>query len=263
MPLLPLVIYQGLRIKSTIPKLPEAKGDFGVIGNGDTNSLQIIAIGESSIAGVGVEESKDGLIASMAKTIAEQLDITTSWKIYARSGYTVKVVRDKLVSSITESKSEADLIVLGIGGNDTFRLNRSRNWRKQVQQLIEDINDKFADTPVVFINMPPIKEMPAFTKPIKYVLNNLMEKFSFELSNAIQKFDHVYYYSRVLSIDDWKQRLNIYNQRAEFFSDGVHPSTLTYQIWGQDIAQFVLDQPKLVNQLKLKINNSSDVQPVN
>ena len=56
-PLLPLMYYQGKRIRASVPKLPEAKGLEGSFQINEKNErpVKIISIGESTIAGVGVE----------------------------------------------------------------------------------------------------------------------------------------------------------------------------------------------------------------
>ncbi len=131
------------------------------------------------------------------------------------------------------------MIVIGVGGNDAFTLNTPRRWRKQVQALIADVQHKYKGVPIVFINMPPIKEFPAFTKPIKVVVGNLVEMLGQELQKIVRALDNVFYYARVITVDDWVERLNINALPSEFFSDGVHPSKLTYQAWAKDVAQYL------------------------
>ncbi len=85
--------------------------------------------------------------------------------MYAKSGYTALDVRDKLIPKIAEK--ETDLIVVGLGGNDAFGLNSPEIWAKHIQSLIWRIRMKFPDAPIAFLNMPPIKDFPAFTSLIQ------------------------------------------------------------------------------------------------
>ena len=56
-PLLPVMYYQGRRIRAIVPELPEAEGIEGKCPSGTKmeRTLNVITIGESIIAGVGVK----------------------------------------------------------------------------------------------------------------------------------------------------------------------------------------------------------------
>ncbi|MEO0735104.1 MAG: SGNH/GDSL hydrolase family protein, partial [Bacteroidota bacterium] len=117
-PLLPLMYLHGKRIMSTIPKLPEAQQPSGtILGTGAAR--KVLIIGESTMAGVGVATHEDGFAHAMAQELARQLDTTIHWKVYARSGYTLRRLHKKVLPRIEEES--ADLIVLGMGGNEAFK----------------------------------------------------------------------------------------------------------------------------------------------
>lgn len=49
-PLMPIVFFQGNRIRKEFPRLPEAKGPQGVAGAKFEKSMTVVGIGESSMA---------------------------------------------------------------------------------------------------------------------------------------------------------------------------------------------------------------------
>ena len=236
-PLLPLLYFQGKKIKKTIPKLPEATGNEGFVASANHSTFQLITIGESTIAGVGVKTHADGFTGTLANSLSLQLGNSISWKVYAKSGYTAKRVTNKIIPKITEKP--VDLIVIGLGGNDSFELNSPKKWRKDIRDLITRIRTSYAETPIVFINMPPIKEFPAFTGPIKFVIGNLVLLLGKELEKVVRDYENVFYYSSVVTYDDFINRMNLDATPADFFSDGVHPSELAYQVWAKDVADFI------------------------
>lgn len=237
-PLLPLLYFQGKRIRKDIPSLPEAKGPQGVFKyNREQPPLRMLAIGESTVAGVGVEQHATGFTGTLAQELGSKLERSVQWRVYARSGYTCSRVTQKIVPKIEETA--VDLIVVGLGGNDAFTLNRPGNWERAIQQLIDALQAKFPDTPLVFMNMPPIKEFPAFTSLIKFTIGNLVEVLGQSLSKVAAKNQGVYYSAEVITLDEWVKRYAQDRPRAAFFSDGVHPSAITYQVWAQDFATFV------------------------
>ncbi len=237
-PLLPILYIQGKKIREQIPQLPEAEGTKGEIGE-HRNQVQLITIGESTIAGVGVSTHEQGFTGSLATTLAQELDLSVKWSVYAKSGYTTKRVTKKILPKIEEKK--VDIIVVGLGGNDAFALKRPSDWRKEIRNLIENVRSKFNETPIVFTNMPPIKEFPAFTSLMKFVIGNLVELLGDELKKEVVNHPNVYYNHSSITLEDWMERNGISGQPSDFFSDGIHPSKLTYRIWGKEMAYFITE----------------------
>ncbi len=237
LPLLPVIIFQGKKIRRLVPKLPEAKDPYGAIDFGFEEPINVLFLGESTVAGVGVATHAEGFAGATARELARLFKKNIEWKVVARSGYTVRMVRRKLMRQIGEF--EPDLIILGLGGNDAFKLHSPWKWRVQTSKLIRALNLVYPDIPVVFTNMPPIKEFPAFTKSIKFVVGNLVEILGVELTSLVKQFKNVFYNSEVIRLEDWIHLLMDSKSPDEFFSDGVHPSKLTYQTWGREFARFI------------------------
>jgi lysophospholipase L1-like esterase len=238
LPLLPLLYLQGRRIRARIPPLPEAKRTEG-LAHSDTPHkplLHLLTLGESTIAGVGVETHEEGFTGTFAYDLATRLDVNITWKVYGKSGYTAKQVTEKIIPKINEQ--QVDLIIIGLGGNDAFTLNNPRTWKKQVGELIASIRLKYPAVLIVFTNMPPIKEFPAFTSLMKYIVGNLGEILGDTLQDLVKNERGIIYFSERITIQDWIDRKLVQPlDPSDFFSDGVHPSALTYQTWAKAIAE--------------------------
>jgi lysophospholipase L1-like esterase len=243
--------FQGKQIRSKVPKLPEAIGTEGLAKYASDKTLQLLTIGESTIAGVGVATHQEGFTGTLAKELSEKLECNINWKVYARSGYTTKRVTEKLVPMITETR--ADIIVIGLGGNDAFTLNRPWAWASALDELILEVKSKFGETPIFFTNMPPIKLFPAFTPLIKFVMGNLVEILGQTLSTVIKKHSNVFYESRVISFENWAEEVDIEASADDYFSDGVHPSLLTYQVWAKTMAKFINSNPAITQHINAKV----------
>lgn len=237
-PLLPILYLQGKNIRKKVPKLPEAKEPKGLINGHFNKTLQVLSIGESTIAGVGVDFHKNGFTGSLANTLSINLKSNINWRVYARSGYTVAQVSKKIIPKIEERST--DIIVIGMGGNDAFTLNSPQKWANDIENLITLLQNKFPGIPLFFTNMPPIKEFPAFTKPIKFVIGNLVEILGERLQTIIENKKNVFYYSEVITLENWSKKHSLSNNSSKiYFSDGVHPSELTYKVWGEEMAHFI------------------------
>jgi len=238
LPLLPILYFDGKKIRKNIPILPEAKEPFGVANAEFKKKLNIICVGESTIAGVGADYHKNAFSGSLANELSLQLNASISWKVYAKSGYTVKRISEKIIPKIEEKT--ADLIVIGIGGNEAFTLNSPKKFKKQIILLIDELQEKFPNTPILFTNMPPIKGFTAFTKTIKFVVGNLVEILGSALEKTVKNDSTVFYNSEIITLKNWKKRNNLQGSISDFFSDGVHPSQLAYQVWGKEMASFIV-----------------------
>ena len=243
LPFLPLMYYQGRNIRANVPVLPEAKIPFGIASGSSDKTIRITLLGESTIAGVGVASHQEGFAGSLATQLAQLSSDNIDWKVYAKSGFNARQVTEYLVPSILENST--DLVVIGLGGNDAFELNRPRRWRYQVLQLIEAVQARFSNTPIVFTNMPPIKEFPAFTPLIQFTIGNLVEILGDELEDLCSRVDNVHYRSEIITFNNWIELSDQVYTVSDFFSDGVHPSNLTYQLWGKDIAKFIMEKSLL------------------
>lgn len=244
LPLLPIMYFQGKRIRAQIPSLPEARGTEGksIFNNTTKPTINLLTIGESTIAGVGVQSHEEGFTGSLAKELSIIYQSNVNWKVYAKSGYTAESVANKIIPKITET--DIDLIVIGLGGNDAFRLNSPAKWRQDIVKIIAELKSKFPKAFLVFCNMPPIKEFPAFTPLIKFTIGNLVEILGKELHKVTMDDPQVYYYGKKITLTAWLDHLDVEAKAADFFSDGVHPSKLTYQTWAKDLARTIQKDEK-------------------
>lgn len=231
---------QGKQIRAKVPKLPEADNPQGIEIGTVKSALKVLFIGESTIAGVGVATHAEGFAGAFAKLLSQITNQTVDWKVFAKIGYTVRQINDDIIPKIDEDT--ADLIVIGIGGNDAFTLNRPWAWRSEVQRMIIQLKHKYPNRPILFCNMPPIKEFPAFTPLIQWVMGNLVEILGEELAMEVKNHTNVYYANEVIKLVNWRERYGLSFAPNTFFSDGVHPSKLTYQVWAEDMVRIAVSQ---------------------
>lgn len=237
-PLLPFMYVQGQRIVASVPKLPDARGPEGTV-SGPGKPLRLLVVGESTMSGVGVATHAEGFTGALAQTLGAGWGTKVQWKVYAESGFTLKRLLNEVLPRITET--EVDLIVVGMGGNEAFKMNTPAGFRRDMQAVIDYLRHRFGpDVPIVFPNMPPIKEFPAFTPVLKFTLGNMVEFFGEELADLIKNQPNTYYNAEVIRLVDWTEALGLDNDPEAFFSDGVHPSGLTYTTWGANFGTFLL-----------------------
>lgn len=240
LPLIPFMKRDGKNVRLQIPKLEEPKDITGKYPNDSTPSRHILFIGESTIAGVGVDSHADGIPGSFCKKYFELTGNPSSWTVIARSGYTAKQVNDKLLKLIPEK--EYEFIIIGLGANDAFTLNSPNKWKTEIVKLISSLNNKFQNTPILFLNMPPIKEFPALTRILKLTIDNHVDLLGATLQSIVAQHKYVYYNSEKIRLDSWSRKYNLpFNDTTIYFSDGIHPAKNTYELWADSALEFLID----------------------
>lgn len=235
LPFLPLLYLHGQKVRRAVPRLSEAEGCTGSSGEG--NALNLLLIGESTFAGVGVSVHRDGFAGYLAKALSRSVGRRVNWTVVAKSGATAKSSAKKAKSLNLSEK--ADLVIVGLGGNDTFALTPPWQWIKQLRILLSRLRAEQADAPILFAGIPPVGEFPAFTNLMQRVFGYQAELLNEALATEIQSHQGVYYHEGVIVIADWLSKIPEFASVKDFFSDGVHPSPRAYQVWAEETARFI------------------------
>ncbi len=238
LPFVPLLVSLGRKVRKTVPRLPEAGGPTeGLVGEGEA-SIRILTMGESTIAGVGVDNHQEGMTGQLAESLHDQIAETIRWQVLAKSGYRVEQVTRHLVPKIPVEP--IDLIVIGLGGNDAFAIRGPLRWKNDLNRLINHIRLHQPTAEIVFANMPPIYHFPAFPRLLQLTIGNLVRLLGRTTHYAIEYEPNVHYINQPIRLHEWVKRVPG-TTVEDFFSDGVHPSPLTYKLWGQEIAKFIVE----------------------
>ncbi len=239
-PFIPLLLRQAKHIRKTMPDLP-APEDVRL--EVDENNFHVLSLGESSMASIGVDSQRHGITGFFSDFVNEAKKGPCSYEIAAKSGYRADQVKNELLSTI--NSPSADLILIGLGANDAFQMTTPKKWRSHIEEIVNHLRDRFAQTPIVFINMPPIKEFPIFTSLLKYFVQRQLFILKSELVDLVAPMEKVHVISHELTAVGLIQKYQLgHKQLNDFYSDGVHPSQLTYRLWAREIFEFT-DKNKL------------------
>jgi lysophospholipase L1-like esterase len=238
LPFLPYLSAQGRKIRAAVPVLPEANGASGTAGENGAHPFHMLTIGESAMAGVGMDLHENAFTGELARVLARELGTAVTWQVHARRGLTARRVLEEIVPGIP--RKNADLVVIQLGVNDAFGLHSPLRWKRDVRALVEALREKTGPAPIAFVNMPPVGEFPAFPRSIRFILGRLLHLLCDELANLAEQDDSIYYNRQRLTLDGWISRLAVDVGPEELFSDGVHPSALTYRMWARDFASYLL-----------------------
>ena len=125
----PLLWYQGMRLKREVPRLP-TPGDrpFGIC-KGKDKEFNILGLGESPMAGVGITKNS-----------------------FTLTGLTAE---------------NADLVLVSMGGNDVFQLTPPWVWKNNINTCVKLLLQYYNNPLILFPTVPPVGRFPAIPNPLR------------------------------------------------------------------------------------------------
>ena len=224
-PLLPLLLAQGYWTRKRTPRLADASGPLEGITSGDGEPIRLIAVGESTVAGIGAATHQTALTGHLATLLSRHTKRPVKWFVAARSGINARLSQVELVPKL--SGYRADIVLVALGVNDAIEFHTARRWATDVQELIEAIRREVGDAPVLLGGVPPLDCFPALPVPLNFVLgarSAALGEASVKLAARMKRVVYIPF--------DIAQ----YGRRDLFCADGFHPSELGYRLWAEQLA---------------------------
>ncbi|XQE68048.1 SGNH/GDSL hydrolase family protein [Pseudomonas sp. P3C3] len=220
---LPLALPLALHTRRTALRLPPAAGaQSGLAGAGLGGApLRLVLIGESTVAGVGVEAQEAALAGQLAQALAARLQRPVAWRACGENGITAGEACERLLPLALSEP--ADLVLLVFGVNDTTHLSSLARWEDSLRALSRALSAR--GERVVFTGVPPIQHFSALPWLLRRLLGLRAALLDAEL--------------RRLSAQECAQYARLELEFAEEYlaRDGYHPSALGYRVWGEGLAE--------------------------
>ena len=225
-PVSPFLYLQAQYTRWKVGRLPDAEGATrGKVGEGH-DSVNLLAIGESTVAGIGAKTHNEALTGQFSKHLAAKTNTEIKWHALGESGITIRRTIDELLPLHPELAF--DVVVVALGGNDVFKLNSPEGFRKDLGELLTKLRDRSPESKMFLANVPMVRDFIALPNPLRYVLSRLAKMHHFNAIDLVSGMSNVYYFDDVERVDD------------DFFSDGIHPSVKGYDQWSEAMVESFL-----------------------
>ncbi len=223
--LLPVILRQGKSVKANTLRLPEAQGV-----RHDTQSMatrSLLHVGESTVAGVGIDDIKQGLTANIARALKDDC----AWQAFGHNGATMADINHRLEYFNVECAADTILITMGV--NDTTALTSVASWQQELSACAcQVLAITKSPAELYFTQVPPMHLFPALPFPLNYFLGLR----AWQLDNALQQ---------VCVAEGWTHlKIDMPLKQKWMAVDGYHPNTIGYQKWAAAVAEH-LNRPLL------------------
>lgn len=221
LPWAPLLLAEGLYARIATARLPPAADAQGATGHGPR--VRLAGLGDSIIAGIGVESHREGLVGQAAAACAGRAELRVEWNAVGRSGATSRDLLEHLLPRALEF--EPQLVVLSVGVNDAVAGTTPARFKDNLRATLDALATARRDRPaVVFGGIPPLDSFPALPWPLSRLLGDrarALQQAAVELTGY-----------RGMRVVVFPKRLD----RTGFSRDGFHPGPEGCRVWAEWVA---------------------------
>lgn len=217
----PILWIQGIYLRKVVLRLPTPIDDpFGVI-EGKKGSLEILGIGESPMAGVGISKHLETLTGLTALGLNNLMGRKVNWRVLAQNGLTINSLNNLIRE---ETPNDVDLIIVSIGGNDVFNITPPWVWEKHLYRCINYFVSDGNHPLILFSPVPCVGRFPAIPNPLRLAFGYWELLLQKSLSHVTNSTEGAYLLGERFP-----------DGEEYFLEDGVHPSKLAYKLWSEKL----------------------------
>lgn len=174
----PVAVAEAALAQRTVRLAPEPpgqrsgvvapKGAAGPIGAASSTRagapLRLAAVGDSLVAGCGVESQHDALVPRIARLIATGTGREVQWETHARLGATMRRVRYRFLPEVVS----ADVLFVCAGSNDLMARRSLTEWEEDLAAVLDDARARSPH--VVACSAGQLYRSPALRPTLRQVL---------------------------------------------------------------------------------------------
>jgi lysophospholipase L1-like esterase len=225
--LLPLAWAQGSLTRRRVPLLPPAKPPHYGWVPGTGEAIRVLAIGESTVSGIGLARGDETVAATTARSLARLTGRPAAWRACGLSGATVRDGLGKLLPRI--APVPADLIVVAFCVNDVTAYRSPAVFADDLAALVTAARHRVGHAAVVIGGVAPLNFFPGLPWPLRTILGWRSAALQAAAERLTQRLPRlvVERFSAPLAPD-------------LFASDGFHPNRKAHMLWGEQLAALAL-----------------------
>ena len=223
---LPIYIWQGLSLRRRALRLapPQPQSVASEKGTGKTMSL--LLLGDSSAAGVGVDDINHSLGGQLVKLLAERTSRPVKIRIAGCNSATAGQLRDYVVPNI--KRQDFTHVIINVGINDTKNFHTGKRFCREFGTLIYALKTRFPDTQLIWSSILDMSHVPSLPTPLNKILGIR--------SRELRRHGEILCRERMAQIPE-----GVWDPTTENFSrDGFHASRKGYHEWAEVLVSHIL-----------------------
>ncbi len=222
----PLLVAQALAMRARVARLPEAGGARdGEQGRGPL--LRLWVLGDSSAAGVGVENQAQALVGHLVPALARYAKARVQWHLLARSGVTSAQCL-AMLDDVAHAHHNADIAVVALGVNDVVDQVPSHSAVHARESIANRLRNVHGVAHVVFTPLPPVHQFPGLPQPLRWVAGRDARRHDEAVARWAGTRSDVSHVPIDLPLN-----------AGVMAADGFHPGEAVYRVCGVALAEHI------------------------
>ena len=215
----PLLVTQGRIVRKNRPRLPNAPMPWSGTISGP-KPLRLLGLGDSTIAGVGVDNPMLGLTAQLARALYKELGRGISWDSAGDRGITTGQLLERYLPAALQETEQVDIAMVSIGANDAKNLQPRRPAIRNLSAIVEQIHERFPKALVMVSSLPAFGKFESLPAPLRSV----MAHHAKGIEVGMRRFVEAQPYALMSPPPS-------HYPPTFFAEDGFHPGAEGYRVW--------------------------------
>ncbi len=199
--------------------------DGRVGGAEDGPPLRVVWLGDSTAAGVGVEQAADALPHLVAAAYGRPVELT----VLAVSGDRIGDVLDDQLPGV--AGADPDVVFISIGANDVTHLTTRDDFRDRYRAVLDALP---LGSEVVLLGVPDMGAVPRLAQPLRAVAGFRGRELD-EVVRQVAREEGARYVPIAAATGPAFRR----DPGSSFAADEYHPSAAGYQLWADAVLEVV------------------------
>jgi lysophospholipase L1-like esterase len=225
--LFPLVWAQAAVTHRRVPRLPPARPPHHGMFSGVGDPIRVLAIGESTVSGIGLARGDETIAATTARALAQLTGRRAAWRAHGLGGATAREGLSRILPRIPPQP--VDLLVIAFCVNDLAAYRSPARFADDLAAIVTAARDRVGDAAVVIAGVAPIAAFPALPWPLGSILGWRAAAMQAAAEGLAQRLPKLVV-----------ERITTPLTRDLFAADGFHPNPKAHAIWGENIAALAL-----------------------
>lgn len=202
----------------------------GVFGSGGGAPLRLVVLGDSTAAGIGVDDPADAYPTLLATRLAEATGGRVELTALGIAGARVADVADEQAPAA--AGLDPDVVFVGIGANDVTHLTSLSKVRHDMEEALRLLTGTGA---AVVVAGAPDMRAPAWHQPLRYLAGVRGRQVTEAIEDVARAEG-----AAVVELADETGRFFEADPEAHFSADDFHPGPLGYKRWADAIFPVLL-----------------------
>lgn len=203
----------------------------GVFGAKDAPPLRLVVLGDSTAAGIGVDDAAEAYPAVLARRLATATGRRVVLTALGVAGARVEDVATE--QAPLAAAADPDVVFVGIGANDVTHLTSLRDVRARMERVLQVLEETGA---AVVVAGPPDMRVPVWHQPLR----QLSYLRGLQVADAIEDVAR----ARGVAVVELAEETGPFfaaDPEAHFSTDGFHPGALGYRRWADAIFPVLIE----------------------